>query len=149
MEQSLEEIIREKDKDGRICRIDPDATIEEAAKLMKAEHVGALLVMEGDWVVGVLTERDFVYRVIATGLDVASTVVRDVMSKDVVVVKPTLKVQDAMQVISEKRFRHLPVVCDGRLVGVVSSGDLTRRIVADRESMIDTLYDYIQGSYPG
>ena len=71
------------------------------------------------------------------------------MSKNVVVVKPTLTVQDAMHVISEKRFRHLPVVSHGHLLGVVSSGDLTRRIVAERQGMIDTLYDYINGTYPG
>ncbi|MBT8044165.1 MAG: CBS domain-containing protein [Verrucomicrobiae bacterium] len=147
MEQSLEDVI--KDKDGRICTVDPEATIDEAAKVMKQERVGALLVMDGDWVIGVLTERDFVYRVLAAGLDVNTTKVHQVMSKDVVVVKPALKIQDAMQVISEKRFRHLPVVSEGRLIGVVSSGDLTRRIVAEREGMIDTLYDYIHGSYPG
>jgi len=147
MEQSLADVIKE--KDGRICKVDPEATIEEAAKVMKAERVGALLVMNEEWVIGVLTERDFVYRVLAAGLDVSTTKVHEVMSKDVVVVKPTLSVPDAMQVISEKRFRHLPVVSHGRLIGVVSSGDLTRRIVAEREGMIDTLYDYIHGTYPG
>lgn len=147
MEQTLADII--KDKDGRICQVDPEATIEEAAKVMKAERVGALLVMNGEWVIGVLTERDFVYRVLAAGLDVSKTKVHEVMSKDVVVVKPSLSVQDAMQVISEKRFRHLPVVESGRLIGVVSSGDLTHRIVAEREGMIDTLYHYIHSTYPG
>ncbi len=145
--QTLADVVKE--KDGRICTVDPEATIEEAAKVMKAERVGALLVMNEEWVIGVLTERDFVYRVLAAGLDVATTKVHEVMSKDVVVVKPSLSVPDAMQVISEKRFRHLPVVSGGRLIGVVSSGDLTRRIVAEREGMIDTLYDYIHGTYPG
>ncbi len=147
MELSLSDIIRE--NDGRICKVDPEATIEQAAKLMKDERVGALLVMNEEWVIGVLTERDIVYRVLAEGANVSTTQVHDVMSKDVVVVKPSLTVHDAMQVVTEKRFRHLPVVSHGRLIGVVSSGDLTRRIVAEREGVIDTLYDYIYGTYPG
>ncbi len=147
MEYALDDLIKE--KGGRVCTVDPETTIEEAAKVMKQERVGALLVMDGDWVIGVLTERDFVYRVLAAGKEVKTTKVHEVMSKDVVVVKPTVKVPEAMQIISEKRFRHLPVVSDGRVIGVVSSGDLTRRTVADRDSMIDTLCDYIHGSYPG
>ncbi|MCP5537570.1 MAG: CBS domain-containing protein [Akkermansiaceae bacterium] len=147
MEQSIAEIIQE--NKGRICKIDPTATIKEASKLMKAERVGALLVMNGERVIGVLTERDIVYRVIAVDRDIETTQVHEVMSKDVVVVKASLTVRDAMRVISEKRFRHLPVVSNGKLVGVVSSGDLNSRIVAEREGVIDTLYDYIYGTYPG
>jgi len=147
MEQLLSEIIQE--NKGRICKIDPESTIEEAARLMKEERVGALLVMNEEWVIGVLTERDIVYRVLAVGSDITTTQVHEVMSKDVVVVKPTLTVRDAMQVVSEKRFRHLPVVSHGQLIGVVSSGDLTRRIVAEKEGVIHTLYDYIYGTYPG
>ncbi len=149
MEQTLSDIIEEKQGRGRICQVAPEATIEEASKLMKKERVGALLVMNDEWVTGVLTERDIVYRVLAVGKDITSTQVHEVMSKDVVVVKPSLTVQDAMQVVTEKRFRHLPVVKNGHLVGVISSGDLTRRIVAEREGVIDTLYDYIYGTYPG
>jgi len=149
MEQTLSDIIEEKQGRGRICQIDPEATVEEAAKLMKDERVGALLVMNEEWVIGVLTERDIVYRVLAVGRNSSSTHVHEVMSKNVVVVKPTLTVQDAMQIVTEKRFRHLPVVKSGRLIGVVSSGDLTRRIVAERDGVIDTLYDYIYGTYPG
>lgn len=149
MEQTLSDIIEEKKGRGRICQVNPEATVAEAAKMMKDERVGALLVMNEDWVIGVLTERDIVYRVLAVGRDILSTHVHEVMSKDVVVVKPTLTVPDAMQIVTEKRFRHLPVVKSGQLIGVVSSGDLTRRIVAEREGVIDTLYDYIYGTYPG
>ena len=113
MEQSLSDIVQE--SKGRICKVDPEATIEQADKLMKAEHVGALLVMNEEWVIGVLTERDIVYRVLAEGADISTTRVHEVMSKDVVVVKPSLTVREAMQVVTEKRFRHLPVVSGGRL----------------------------------
>ncbi|MDG0994956.1 MAG: CBS domain-containing protein [Akkermansiaceae bacterium] len=147
MELLLSDIIKE--NEGRICKVDPEVTIEEAAKLMMAERVGALLVMKEEWVIGVLTERDIVYRVLAQGGNITTTQVHEAMSRDVVVVKPSLTVHDAMQVVTEKRFRHLPVVSGGHLIGVVSSGDLTRRIVADREGVIDTLYDYIYGTYPG
>lgn len=147
MELLLSDIIEE--NEGRICKVDPEVTIEEAAKLMMAERVGALLVMNEEWVIGVLTERDIVYRVLAQGGNITTTQVHEAMSRDVVVVKPSLTVHDAMQVVTEKRFRHLPVVSGGHLIGVVSSGDLTRRIVAEREGVIDTLYDYIYGTYPG
>lgn len=147
MEQTLGAVMQE--KQGRICEVAPNATIEEAAKLMKNERVGALLVMQGSRITGIITERDIVYRVLATGADVATTHVHEVMSKDVVVVKPSLTIQDAMHVVTEKKFRHLPVVSEDRLVGVISSGDLTRRIVAEREDVIDALYDYMHGSYPG
>jgi CBS domain-containing protein len=105
--------------------------------------------MKEEWVIGVLTERDIVYRVLAQGGNITTTQVHEAMSRDVVVVKPSLTVHDAMQVVTEKRLRHLPVVSGGHLIGVVSSGDLTRRIVAEREGVIDTLYDYIYGTYPG
>lgn len=147
MEQTLDAVMQE--KQGRICEVSPDATIEDAAKLMKNERVGSLLVIQNERIVGIITERDIVYRVLAAGADVTATQVHEAMSRDVVVVKPTLTVQHAMQVVTEKKFRHLPVVSENRLVGVISSGDLTRKIVAEKEGVIDAFYDYMNGSYPG
>lgn len=147
MEMTLAEIIQE--KGGRVCYTDPKATIQEAVRLMKKEKIGALLVMEGEAVVGILTERDIVFRVIGEGIAPSAIEVCKVMSKDVCVIKPENTVRDAMQVVTEKRFRHLPVVSEGKLVGMISSGDLTRKIVAEKEGIIDTLYDYIYGTYPG
>jgi CBS domain-containing protein len=147
MEMTLAEIIAE--KGNRICQVDPEASIDDAAKLMKKERVGGLLVMQGERISGVLTERDIVYRVLAEEMDPAVTKVHEVMTKDVVVIKPSLTVREAMKVVTEKRFRHMPVVSGGQLLGIVSSGDLTRKIAAEHEGVIHSLYDYIYGTYPG
>ncbi len=147
MEMTLGQIIEE--KGNRICRVDPEVSIDDAAKLMKKERVGGLLVMQGEKITGVLTERDIVYRVLAEEMDPAVTKVYEVMTKDVVVIKPSLTVREAMKVVTEKRFRHMPVVSGGQLLGIVSSGDLTRRIAAEDEGVIHSLYDYIYGTYPG
>lgn len=116
---------------------------------MKKDGIGALLVMDGESIVGMLTERDIVFRVLVEKIEPSSIKVHEVMSKDVCVIDPGHTVREAMQVITEKRFRHLPVVGQGKLVGMISSGDLTRKIVAENEGVIDTLYDYIYGTYPG
>lgn len=147
MEMSLAEIIQE--KGGRVCCVDPEATVMDAVGLMKKNKIGALLVMDKEDVVGMLTERDIVFRVIAEEIVPSAIKVHEVMSKDVCVIKADNTVRDAMQVVTEKRFRHLPVVSDGKLIGMVSSGDLTRKIVAENEGVIHTLYDYIHGAYPG
>jgi CBS domain-containing protein len=147
MEMLLSDIIQE--KGGRVTCVDPQATVMEAVRLMKKERIGALLVMDGEDVVGMLTERDIVFRVIAEEIDPSTIKVHKVMSKGVCVIKPRNTVREAMQVVTTKRFRHLPVVSDGKLVGMISSGDLTRKIVAENEGVIDTLYDYIYGTYPG
>ncbi|MBT8036587.1 MAG: CBS domain-containing protein [Verrucomicrobiae bacterium] len=147
MEMTLAEIIQE--KGTRICQIGPESSIDDAALLMKDERVGALLVMLDDEITGILTERDIVYRVLAERLDPAVVKVHEVMTKDVIVIKPALTIREAMHVVTEKRFRHMPVVSGNQLIGVVSSGDLTRRIAAEDEGVIHTLYDYIYGTYPG
>jgi CBS domain-containing protein len=122
--------------------------VEDAASLMFSERVGALLVMHEEEVIGILTERDLLNRVLAQGLNPASTFVHEVMTCEVLVVRPHITVRDAMQIVTEKRFRHLPVVEDGCLLGMVSSGDLTRWIVSEEEGVIHTLMDYIYGTYP-
>lgn len=147
MELLLSDIIQE--KGGRVSCVDPQASILDAANLMKEDGIGALLVTDGEAIVGMLTERDIVFRVIVKKIDPASIKVHKVMSKDVCVIDPKHTVREAMQVVTEKRFRHLPVVGNGKLVGMISSGDLTRKIVAENEGVIDTLYDYIHGTYPG
>lgn len=146
METPLKELL--KHKGSHVCHVDPDATVEEASCLMYRERVGALLVMHGEEVVGIFTERDLLNRVVAKGLTPSKTLVHEVMTSDVVVVRPGITVRDAMQIVTEKRIRHLPVVKDGRLCGMLSSGDLTRCIVAEEEGVIHTLMDYINGTYP-
>ena len=146
METPLKELIHH--KGSHVCHVEPEVTIEEAARLMHQERVGALLVMHEEEIIGILTERDLLNRVLAQGLDPANTFVHQVMTCELVVVRPNITVRDAMQIVTEKRFRHLPVVENGHLLGMVSSGDLTRWIVSEEEGMIHTLMDYIYGTYP-
>jgi CBS domain-containing protein len=116
---------------------------------MNKERVGALIIMKDETLLGIFTERDLLNRVIVTKIDLATTPIHEVMTKDLVVVKSSLTVNRAMRVVTEKRLRHLPVVEDGKLLGMVSSGDLTRSLVAEGEEMIHSLMDYINGTYPG
>ena len=95
------------------------------------------------------TERDVLSRVIDTDRDPAQTQVREVMSRDLVVIQPSLDIEDAMQVITQKRCRHLPVVEGDQVIGMISIGDLMRWIVREHESYIENLMDYINGAYPG
>lgn len=146
METPLKELIQH--KGSQVCHVEPETTIEEAAYLMCRDRVGALLVMHEEQIIGILTERDLLNRVVAKGLLPSTTLVHEVMTREVVVVRPSITIRDAMQIVTEKRFRHLPVVEDGHLLGMLSSGDLTRWIVAEEEGMIHTLMDYIYGTYP-
>jgi CBS domain-containing protein len=126
----------------------PDSTVQDAVRQMNRERVGALLVMVGDTIVGIFTERDLLSRVVAEDRSPVATKVGDVMTTEIVAVRPGRTVGEAMQIVSEKRVRHLPVVEDGRLLGIISAGDLTRWTVAEKEGLIHSLMDYIQGTYP-
>ena len=146
METTLGEILIT--KGDSVYHVSPEANVLEAAQMMKREKVGALLILQGEKILGILTERDMLHRVVAEGIDPAATKVHEVMTKDVVVLKPSLTVREAMRIVSDKRTRHLPVVKDGHLLGMISSGDLTHRVIAEEEGVIHALYDYIYGSYP-
>jgi CBS domain-containing protein len=147
MENPLSDLLRH--KGSRVSYVAPESTVQDAVRQMNRERVGALLVMVGDTIVGIFTERDLLSRVVAEDRSPAQTLVGDVMTTEIVAVKPTRTVGEAMQIVSEKRVRHLPVVEDGRLLGIISSGDLTRWTVAEKEGLIHSLMDYIQGTYPG
>lgn len=141
MNTSLNVLLSEKEPD--IHTVTPDSSVADAVRDMNHAEIGALVVLEGDRVVGIFTERDVLVRVVAADRDPVTTVVRDVMTRDPVSVTPEMPVRDAMVLVTEKRFRHLPVVRDGRLCGLVSSGDLTRWVVRDQRDEIEHLNAYI------
>jgi CBS domain-containing protein len=146
MPGKLRAIIEE--KGGKVHSIAPTATVVEAVDAMNAVGVGALMVLDADQPVGIISERDLLRRVVGKRLDPESAKVADVMTRDLVVIKPDVDIEDAMAVVSEKRVRHLPVVENGKLLGVVSSGDLTRWATRDRDVQIKQLIDFITGKYP-
>lgn len=116
---------------------------------MNAHKIGCIVILDGERLAGVFTERDVLTRVVATGLDPKATPITQVMSSSPLTVEPTLTLDKAMALISNKRMRHLPVLEDGRLIGLVSIGDLNQWLVEHLRFEADTLRSYVTGNYPG
>jgi len=132
------------DRKGRqIFSIAPGTAVLEAIRLMAERHVGALLVMEGESLSGIVSERDYARKVILMGRSSADTPVRDIMTVAVITVQPETPVEECMQVMTERRVRHLPVVEAGRVVGMVSIGDLVKAVIAEQQQHIEQLESYI------
>lgn len=126
----------------------PGATVSEAVRAMNRARIGSLVVLDGERPVGIFTERDVLTRVVAEGRDPDATIVGDVMTRELAVIRPVATVRLAMAIMTEKRCRHLPVVEAGRLAGMISIGDVTRWNIRDQQNTIDDLVSYIQGEYP-
>lgn len=129
-----------------IHAVGSDTPVTECVRLMTAERIGALVVMDGEKLQGIFTERDALGKVLAAGLDPGRTKVSEVMTRDPYCIPPTTTVGDAMELITARRFRHLPIVENGRLLAVVSSGDLTRWLIEDQMSEVQELVGLAAGS---
>lgn len=129
-----------------IYRVDPTTTVLEAAELMAEKGIGAVLVMERDELVGIVTERDYVRRVAAKDRSSYGTEVQEIMTSNLYVVGPKDSNQFCMQLMTEKNLRHLPVLDEGKVIGLLSIRDLVRDITAEQESLIQHLEQYIRGS---
>jgi len=132
-------------KGDEVISIVQDASVFDAIKLMADRGVGSLLVMEGDELKGIVTERDYARKVIIKGRSSESTPVADIMTTELVTASPTQSVNDCMNMMSERRIRHLPVVIDGRVAGLISIGDLVQAIISDQQEEIEQLESYISG----
>jgi Predicted signal-transduction protein containing cAMP-binding and CBS domains len=128
-------------KGEAIHSVGPDTLVTECVRLMTASKIGALIVMDGERLIGIFTERDALNKVLAGGLDPRNTKVSAVMTKDPYCIPPTTTVDDAMKLITKRRFRHLPIVDNGKVLAVVSSGDLTHWLVQDRMGEVQELVD--------
>ncbi|MBI2319044.1 MAG: CBS domain-containing protein [Betaproteobacteria bacterium] len=124
-----------------IHAVGPDALVTECVRKMMAERIGALIVMDGARLTGIFTERDALNKVLGPGLDPRSTKVSEVMTKNPYCVPPTMTVRAAMELVTQRRFRHLPIVEDGKVLAVVSSGDLTHWLVKDQLGEVKELVD--------
>jgi len=136
-------------KGSDVYTVTPDMTVLDAAKMMNERRCGAVCVMIGDKLSGMFTERDVLNRVVAKQRDPATTRIKDVMTFPIVTCGPSAKVSDCAAVMSIKKIRHLPVVdgdsAEGKLVGMISTGDLMALEVAEKQQHIDELHDYLHG----
>ena len=135
-------------KGRHVWSVPPDSTVYEAIALMAGKNVGALLVMEGDRLAGIVSERDYTRKVALLGKNSRTTPVRDILTAAVHLVTPQTTLQECMALMSDKRVRHLPVTEHGRVVGIVSIGDLVNWIIRTQKVAIDQLEAYIAGGYP-
>lgn len=125
--------------------IAPDASVYEAAALMERHNIGALLVLDGEHVAGIVSERDLARKMIVSGRSPRDTPVRDIMQAKVRVVHASHTNEDCMALMTDKRLRHLPVLEEGKLVGLISIGDLVKDIISEQQFIIEQLEHYIAG----
>ena len=125
--------------------IAPEASVFDAIKLMADKNIGALLVMEGEEVAGIITERDYARKIVLMSRSSKQTPVREIMTSAVMYVRPDQTSEECMVLMTENRLRHLPVVDDGRLLGIISIGVLVKDIIAEQRFTIEQLEHYISG----
>jgi CBS domain-containing protein len=136
-------------KGTEVFGVSPQATVLEALQLMAEKNIGAVLVLEGWKVVGVFSERDWARHVAQSALQPADTCVSQMVAGEVVCVSPSDEIVDCMRLMTRRRVRHLPVVEDGHVVGLVSIGDVVNWVILAQDSTIEQLEYYIAGVYPG
>jgi CBS domain-containing protein len=141
--KTVREILAGKGRD--IWSIPPDATVFEALKAMADYDVGALVVLDGETVAGVLSERDYARKVILHGRSSKELTVKEIMSSKVYFVKPEQNIEECMALFTNKRVRHLPVLENDKLTGVISIGDVVKAVIAEHEFTIRHLENYITG----
>ena len=145
MSDTVGSILRHKGHD--VWSASPDDSVLQAIALMAEKGVGALVVLQGDTVVGMVSERDYARKLVLQGRSSKKTLVKEIMTSPAVSVTPRNTIDECMRIVTAERIRHLPVVDDGRLVGLVSVGDLVRRLVSIQGETIQYLQDYIAGPH--
>ena len=144
--KTVAEILKAKGSSA-VYSIAPSATVFEAVKLMAEKNVGALLVMEGERIVGVVTERDYARKVVLLARSSKDTPLRDVMTSAVIYVRPNQTSEECMALMTESRVRHLPVLDGDKLVGLISIGDIVKGIISEQNFIIEQLQHYIAGEH--
>jgi CBS domain-containing protein len=142
---TIKELLRK--KSGDIWSINPQASVYQALELMAQKDVGALLVIENDRLVGIFSERDYARKVILKGKASKETAVSELMTKSVYYVTPDNTLEEAMALMTSKHIRHLPIMSQGKLVSIVTLGDVVKRIISEQKLTIDELENYLTGGY--
>ena len=142
--KTVAELLRTKTA-PRVITVRPEQSVLEAIKVLAQENVGAAIVMAGDRLAGIFSERDYTRKVILKGRASDTTRVEEIMTANVIVVSPRTKARECMALMTEKNIRHLPVVDEGRVIGMVSIRDIVSDIIADQDFTIEQLEHYISG----
>jgi len=132
-------------KGSEVFRVAPGTSVYEALQTLAEKNTGALVVTEGGKLVGVISERDYARKVVLVDRSSRDTLVSEIMSSDVKTVAPTASIEECMELMTERHIRHLPVLEDDELVGVVSIGDVVKAVIADLAAMVEQLDSYIRG----
>ena len=143
MAQTVKELLEA--KTNPVWTIAPAASVYDAVATMADRRIGALVVIEGDKVCGIITERDYARKIILRNKSSKATPVREIMTDRVIFVQPEQPIEECMALMTEKRIRHLPVLNEDKLVGVISIGDLVKELISDRDFIIEQLTRYISG----
>jgi len=143
MSTTVQQVIDQ--KGGNIFSVSPEATVLEALELMAKNDIGGVLVMKDEALVGIFTERDYARKVAIKGLSSKETKVGDLMTSNVSTITPKNTIDDVMGMMTQHRFRHMPVVSEGKLAGVITIGDVVKAVIAEHEATIQQLSSYIAG----
>ena len=135
-----------KNKGDHVYSISPDETVYDALKLMAEKDIGALLVLENDKLAGIISERDYARRVILKGKFSKDIPVREIMATEIICIHPNQTTEGCMGLMTEKHIRHLPVIEEDRIIGIITIGDVVKSVIASRDLKIDQLEHYIMGS---
>ena len=139
--QTIKQLLEK--KGNEIITIEPDSSVYDAIKSMADNHIGSLIVMKNGKLFGIITERDYTRKIILKGKSSENTPVKDIMTKNFLCANPEQTVDEAMALITEKRVRHLPVVENNNVIGIISIGDLVKTIISEQEYIINQLEHYI------
>ena len=137
-----------KKKGHEVWSITPESTVYRAIEVMADKHVGALVVIDGDKVVGIISERDYARKVILSGRFSKETRVEEIMASPVIFVEPNYAVDECMRIMTNNHIRHLPVIQHAKVIGIVSIGDLVNWIISAQDHTIRLLENYVTGKYP-
>ncbi len=139
--KTVRDLLNKKGRD--ICSVAPDTTVYDALKLMADRNIGAVMVLEEGEPVGIFSERDYARQVVLKGKASKDTPVRDVMTARVVFIRPEQNIEECMALMTDKRFRHLPVLEEGKLAGILSIGDVVKAVISEKDFLIEQLENYI------
>jgi len=139
--KTVRDLLKQKGRD--VWSIAPESTVYDALKLLAEKNIGALLVIDAGRPVGIFSERDYARQVILKGKSSKDTPVREVMTSKVVFVRPEQSIEECMALMTDKRFRHLPILEEGALVGILSIGDVVKAVISEKDFLIEQLANYI------